>query len=352
MRTVSLLAALFIAGSAAAQVPNDSCSSPEAAAGYGAFPFSTVGATNDSIGQTGCAAGQLYNDVWFCWTAAESGVVEASVCGTATFDTVMAVYAGCGCPAAGSALACNDDSCACASGCTGNYASRVQWVASAGSTYMIRVGGYGATGSGSGAVAVAAVPPLADVVNPANEHRYIAVNATSWSAAEAFAVQLGAHLVSIESADENLFVQQNFGNLLGSDRRIWIGLNDLTSEGKFEWSDGTVVGFTAWNGGEPNNSGGIEDAVEMFGSTGVWNDIQDSGGTYAHIAVIEFSDSEPPPPPSCPSDLSGDGFVTGADLGVLLGDWGQFGTASDLDGDGFVSGSDLGILLGDWGPCT
>jgi hypothetical protein len=44
--------------------------------------------------------------------------------------------------------------------------------------------------------------------------------------------------------------------------------------------------------------------------------------------------------------------VTGADLGVLLGDWGQFGMASDLDGDGFVSGSDLGILLGDWGPCT
>jgi hypothetical protein len=53
---------------------------------------------------------------------------------------------------------------------------------------------------------------------------------------------------------------------------------------------------------------------------------------------------------SCLADLNGDGSVTGADLGILLGDWGQ-ATASDIDGNGVVDGADLGRLLGAWGNC-
>ena len=46
-------------------------------------------------------------------------------------------------------------------------------------------------------------------------------------------------------------------------------------------------------------------------------------------------------------DLNGDGAVDGADLGILLGQWGGAGSA-DLDGSGVVDGADLGILLGNW----
>ena len=53
---------------------------------------------------------------------------------------------------------------------------------------------------------------------------------------------------------------------------------------------------------------------------------------------------------SCVADLNGDNTVNGADLGKLLGDWGQ-ATASDIDNSGVVDGADLGVLLGDWGPC-
>ena len=53
---------------------------------------------------------------------------------------------------------------------------------------------------------------------------------------------------------------------------------------------------------------------------------------------------------TCASDITRDGVVTGADLGVLLGDWGM-NTASDINRDGVVNGADLGRLLGDWGPC-
>ncbi len=47
-------------------------------------------------------------------------------------------------------------------------------------------------------------------------------------------------------------------------------------------------------------------------------------------------------------DLNGDGVVSGADLGLLLGAWGGAGPG-DLNGDGTVTGSDLGLLLGAWG---
>ena len=46
-------------------------------------------------------------------------------------------------------------------------------------------------------------------------------------------------------------------------------------------------------------------------------------------------------------DLDGDGDVDGADLGLLLGNWGGAGVG-DLNDDGVVDGADLGLLLGAW----
>jgi hypothetical protein len=49
-------------------------------------------------------------------------------------------------------------------------------------------------------------------------------------------------------------------------------------------------------------------------------------------------------------DLDGDGTVSGADLGLLLAQWGTCsGCAADLDGNGTVNGADLGALLAQWG---
>ncbi len=52
----------------------------------------------------------------------------------------------------------------------------------------------------------------------------------------------------------------------------------------------------------------------------------------------------------CPADLSRDGSVDGADLGILLAAWGSSGPG-DLNDDGVVDGADLGMLLAAWGPC-
>ncbi len=59
--------------------------------------------------------------------------------------------------------------------------------------------------------------------------------------------------------------------------------------------------------------------------------------------------------PTCQdADLFRNGVVNGADLGILLSEWGpaSVGTASDINRDGRVDGADLGFLLSVWGPCA
>ncbi|MEY2712064.1 MAG: hypothetical protein RL005_286, partial [Planctomycetota bacterium] len=48
-------------------------------------------------------------------------------------------------------------------------------------------------------------------------------------------------------------------------------------------------------------------------------------------------------------DLNGDGGIDGADLGILLTQWGFVHSSADLNGDGVVDGADLGRLLTFWG---
>lgn len=66
---------------------------------------------------------------------------------------------------------------------------------------------------------------------------------------------------------------------------------------------------------------------------------------------FELADSCVPSIP-CPADLNNDGVVGGADLVMLLGDWGACADCpSDLNGDGVANGADLTIMFGAWGPC-
>lgn len=53
----------------------------------------------------------------------------------------------------------------------------------------------------------------------------------------------------------------------------------------------------------------------------------------------------------CRADLNGNGEVDGADLGIILVNWGGSSGLADLNGDGTIDGADLGIILVSWGPC-
>jgi hypothetical protein len=350
MRHVSSVCASVVSltGSVALAQGSDSCARPEPIGGLGQFAFSTEGATTDGGPAEICTffnSAEIYNDVWFCWTADATGLVTISTCG-ASYDTKLAVYGGCApCPGEDSILACNDDSCSLQSSLSLSVVS--------GESYTIRVGSYSAAVTGAGDLSIAS-GFLADVTDPGSGIRYVAVNATTWTAAEALAQSLGGHLTSIGSAEEQNFVWTTFGNLDGVDRRVWIGFNDVANEGAFEWTDQSPVAFTNWNSGEPNNANGTEHYAELLGSNGEWNDMPDNGGSFPHIAVFELpKDGGGGGPTPCPADLDDNDFVDAADLGILLGAWGPCtgACAADLDDNSFVDAADLGILLGGWGEC-
>lgn len=50
-------------------------------------------------------------------------------------------------------------------------------------------------------------------------------------------------------------------------------------------------------------------------------------------------------------DLNGDGCINGADLTLLLSDWGAADSVADLNDDNVVDGADLTALLGNWSGC-
>ncbi len=54
-----------------------------------------------------------------------------------------------------------------------------------------------------------------------------------------------------------------------------------------------------------------------------------------------------PPPQTCSADINCSGSVDGADLAIMLSQWGGPGTA-DLNGSGTVDGTDLAQLLSSW----
>jgi hypothetical protein len=93
----------------------------------------------------------------------------------------------------------------------------------------------------------------------------------TWVEAEADCVTQGGHLVSIHSESIQAFLTQTAFAVADGD--WWIGLNDISSEGLFVWSDATPVDYTQWNGGEPNNAG-EEDCVHLPNwAGGNWNDL-------------------------------------------------------------------------------
>jgi len=72
---------------------------------------------------------------------------------------------------------------------------------------------------------------------------------------------------------------------------------------------------------------------------------------FGKSAPVDMDTATIPLAPANPADLNGDGVVNGADLGILLSQWGPITplTESDLNDDGVVNGADVTQLLIAWG---
>ncbi|MEE2973584.1 MAG: hypothetical protein VX672_10685 [Planctomycetota bacterium] len=118
----------------------------------GAVVVSTLASTTDGgplpIECDSFGSVDIFNDVWYRYTATCEGTVTMSFCvaNDSTFDTRMAVY-GDGCE--GPVVACNDDVC-------GLY-SEVTFATECDKVYLVRVGSYSETGFGTATLDISCV---------------------------------------------------------------------------------------------------------------------------------------------------------------------------------------------------
>lgn len=83
-----------------------------------------------------------------------------------------------------------------------------------------------------------------------------------WAAAEQRCIDLGGHLIAIDSASELGLV----GMWMGAE--VWIGGTDAGNEGAFVWTNGQPWSFASWKDGVPVDPGGNRDCVTLVGAAG------------------------------------------------------------------------------------
>ncbi len=115
----------------------DDCANAQSVGEVTNLAFDTSDATFDGPGH--CMSSP---NIWYCYTASCTGNVTVGLSGS-NYDTMLAVYDGCGCyPTSNDMIGCDDDS-------GPGYQSRITFAAIAGNEYLIEIGGYGSeTGHG------------------------------------------------------------------------------------------------------------------------------------------------------------------------------------------------------------
>ena len=105
----------------------------------------------------------------------------------------------------------------------------------------------------------------------------------TWQQAQADCMAHGMHLVRVDDAAENRFINDSAVNL-GFLEQIWLGGIYIADVSQWQWTDGTpfwtsgsrgqpINGlYSNWTSGEPSNDGIDGCADKLFGDTEVWED--------------------------------------------------------------------------------
>jgi len=114
---------------------------------------------------------------------------------------------------------------------------------------------------------------------------YISNESSNWGNYNTICENLGGHLATISSIEENTFITQLLENYDDSNPNgLHIGLSDEGSEGIWHWITNEESYFLNWDSGEPNNMWGGQNYAEIY-LNGLWNDI---GGNEVRRALLEI----------------------------------------------------------------
>lgn len=351
----------------AAAPPNNNCANA-ATANVGANNFTTVGATTDGPAEPGMCLffgdDQISNDVWFRFTATTTGEHVIDTCTSTTYDSELGLYPNT-CPTAGgTVLACNDDSC--------GLQSSMTYSMTAGTSYLIRIGGY-AGATGSGVLTISLNVPCNPVNCPAGgvqegEQCGADTNGGCNSTPPAFGtIACGQTICGTIWAD---------ANTRDTDWYTLTITTTTTVTATLSTENGAAVSFLL--------TGVCPPAILQTGNaprcgSGSWTAANLAPGTYYVFAATSAFTGDPcdgtnndyslalacsggpvgcngcAHPLTCPGDVDGDGDVDQADLGGLLAAYGRsngqagYNGCADFDCDGDVDQSDLGSLLARYG---
>jgi len=115
-----------------------------------------------------------------------------------------------------------------------------------------------------------------------NGHTYAATkNNMTWEEADTLSNQHGGYLVTINDAQENTFLADNYSSFISE---LWIGYNDKDNEDTWVWANGETSTYTSWATHEPNDVDG-EDCAVIYES-GVWNDVTCTNNS--SYAIVEW----------------------------------------------------------------
>ncbi|HLH53145.1 MAG TPA: immunoglobulin domain-containing protein, partial [Verrucomicrobiae bacterium] len=117
--------------------------------------------------------------------------------------------------------------------------------------------------------------------NATNGHDYYLLEPATWRNSEAAAVQLGGHLVTINSQEENLWIQETFSNFQSVKGDLWIGLmnpqvwtgpsDEAQWFNEFQWCSGQASVFRWWASGETAPTNGIRSGYcKMWGPSNLF----------------------------------------------------------------------------------
>ena len=125
---------------------------------------------------------------------------------------------------------------------------------------------------------------------------YLLTENGTWTETETRAIQLGGHLATINDAEENQFLWDQFSN---NTTAAWIGYNQ--ESGRYSWSSGEASTYTNWHPGCPDFSYELYAHIALYQDPkglGLWGDSDNLGAGnlglgkgIAEIPILRYGDS-------------------------------------------------------------